>query len=444
MMDLAGKRVVVVGLGSSGTAAARLCAARGARVVGTDTRPLEALPEAVRELGIAIAAGGHEGADLEGADLVVVSPGVPPLSVLTRAEDRGVEVIGELELATRFATVPVLAVGGTNGKSTVTTALAAMLRATGARVFSGGNLGTPVSEAVGTDAEVWVVEVSSFQLERAPTFRPRVSVLLNITEDHLDRYPSFAAYAAAKGNAFARQTPEDVAVIPVGDPICLEQASRGGARQITFGQDADYAVRGREVEERGTGVRFDLASSAFHGQPNLLNAAAALAAARTFGASEEAVRLALADFRPLPHRMARVACIGGVTYYDDSKATNVGAAVTALSGLAEGKVVLIAGGRDKQGAYDPLVEALRHKGRALVVVGEAAPRIARAAEGVLPILSVTSMEEAVARAAERAEPGDAVLLSPACSSFDEYASYAERGQAFVRAVRRLELGREGS
>jgi UDP-N-acetylmuramoylalanine--D-glutamate ligase len=438
MMDLAGKSVVVVGLGHSGIAAAELCRGRGARVVGTDALPLERLPEAVRLLDIDLVAGGHAGVDFSGADLIVVSPGVPAFAELDSAQSAGVPVIGELELACRFVTAPIIAVGGTNGKSTVTTLIADLLRAGGFEVFAGANLGTPAARAVGSAANVLVLEVSSFQLERAPLFHPKVSILLNVTEDHLDRYSSFAAYADAKGNAFANQTPDDFSLYPEGDAECWRQARRGAGRLVSFGIGADYATEGSDVVERATGERFALGGAALHGAHNHSNAAAAIAAVRVLGLHRDAVARGLSTFRPLGHRMALVAHIRGVTYYDDSKGTNVGAAVTALAGLREERAVLIAGGRDKLGSYEPLVRVLERKGRALVLLGEAAERIASAVGSRLPVERATSMDDAVVRASRLAQAGDAVLLSPACSSFDMFKSYSDRGEHFARAVAALE------
>jgi len=441
-MELNGKRVIVVGLGKSGIAAARLCLRHGASVTGTDTTPESKLGDAVRSLPIAVVAGSHTGVDFTGADLIVVSPGVPPLPQFDAADRAGVEVIGELELAARFCQGPVVAVGGTNGKSTVTTLLAAMLSQKYARVFSGGNLGCPLADAVQQAWDVLVVEVSSFQLERAPRFHPNVSILLNITEDHLDRYPDFQAYADAKGNAFVQQAPEDFAVIPANDAGCARQAGRGRAAVRTFGEGGDYLVEGRAIRERSSGEMVSFESSRLFGQHNACNIAACIAAARTFGIEKLDLERAIANFVPLAHRMAYVGEIRQVRFYDDSKGTNVGASVTALLGLSEPRGVLIAGGRDKFGDYAPLVEALRTKGRALVVIGEAAERIAEAAAGVLPTSRATSLEQAVDMALDHAQPGDAVLLSPACSSFDMFSGYAERGDKFVAAVRQLGSGKE--
>jgi UDP-N-acetylmuramoylalanine--D-glutamate ligase len=436
-MDLRNRSVIVVGLGKSGIAAARLCQERGARVVGTDSSPLEKLPKEASELGIELRAGGHDGVRFESADLVVVSPGVPALPELERAEHAGVPVIGELELACRFVTAPIVAVGGTNGKSTTTTLIGVLLRAAGRHAFVGGNLGTPAAEAASKAFDAVVLEVSSFQLERAPELHPRVSLLLNVTEDHLDRYPSFTAYAEAKGNAFVNQVPGDTAVVPFGDAITEEQARRGRGDLVTFGRAGDYVVADGAVLEAESGERFDLGSSRLHGRHNHENAAAAIAAVRALGVEPEAVRDGLAEFEPLPHRMALVRELSGVRFYDDSKGTNVGASVTALNGLTENKGVLIAGGRDKHGSYAPLVEALRERGRAVVLLGEAAPKIFDAIGGALPVEHADGMEDAVRRAYRLAKEGDAVLLSPACSSFDMFKSYAERGDRFSDAVKAL-------
>ncbi len=439
-MELSGKSVVVVGLGRSGVAAARLCRARGAEVVATDSAPLDQLSAEARRLEARLVAGGHSGVPFGEVDLVVVSPGVPPMPELDDAEQAGVEVIGELELASRFVDAPIVSIGGTNGKSTTTVMASTMLEDAFGKVFCGGNLGVPLSEAALSGA-AWdrlVVEVSSFQLERAPTFKPAVSVLLNVSEDHLDRYPNAHAYAQAKGNAFVNQTPSDTAVVPSADQRCLAQAWRGKGKVVTFGaEDADYSVRGLHVEERKSKTRFSLVGTEIHGEHNALNAAAAIAAASAVGTGRNAIQRGLVNFRALPHRMTLVGEIDEVRFYDDSKATNVGAAVTALRGLRETRSVVIAGGRDKLGSYDELVAALVECGRGVVLIGEAAERIASAVGDRLPVVRAGGMDEAVVMAFRLAVRGDAVLLSPACSSFDMFAGYGERGDAFVAAVERL-------
>jgi UDP-N-acetylmuramoylalanine--D-glutamate ligase len=434
-MQLSGKQVVVIGLGKSGVAATRLCAGLGARVIATDSAPAERLSPEVPGLPARVVLGGHAGVDFKAADLIVVSPGVPNFAALAEAEAAGVPVLGELSLATSFIRAPLLLVGGTNGKSTTTSLLGDLLKAAKLRVFVGGNLGTPAAEAVSQELDAAVLEVSSFQLERAPGLRAKVSLLLNITEDHLDRYATFQDYADAKGNAFVGQQQSDVAIVPQGDAECRRQALRGAGRLLEVGgEGADYAVVSAGIIEKTTGERFELSGTRLHGRHNHLNAAFAVAAARALSAPSSAIKQALRDFVPLAHRMALVTELGGVRFYDDSKGTNVGAAVTAVLGLSEPRGVLIAGGRDKLGSYAPLVEALQRKGRAVVLIGEAADKIAAAVGDALPVVRAVDMKSAVKAAFELAQPGDAVLLSPACSSFDMFKSYSDRGDRFAEAA----------
>lgn len=442
-MDLSGRRVLVVGLGYSGIAAARLCAMRGARVTGLDAK--KDVDPSVRGIdGITLALGSNEAADPASFDLVVVSPGVPSFPGLDAADRKGVPIIGEIELAVSSLKhpAPVAAVGGTNGKSTTTTLVGELLAEGTRKVFTGGNLGEPLASHADEAFDVIVLEVSSFQMERVDTFKPKSASLLNVTEDHLDRYPSFEAYAAAKGNCFRRQDAGDVAVIPFGDDVCLAEARRGSGRIVTFGTDskADVGVTAEAVVDRLTDQRFLRSDIALQGGHNALNVAAALAMLAPFSVSEGHRRHVLKSFAGLGHRMVLVAEIAGVRYYDDSKGTNVGAVVTALAGIVEPKAVLIAGGKDKGGSYEPLVTALLAKGRAAVLIGEAAPLIERAIAGKIPVERATTMDDAVARAQKLAARGDAVLLSPACSSFDMYRDYKHRGDEFVRAVKSLQGG----
>jgi len=435
-MQILGKKVIVVGLGKSGIAATRLCAHLGASVVATDSAPLDKLAPEVSSLPAELIVGGHEGVAFSSADLIVVSPGVPSFEALREAERQGVAVVGELALASGLLEAPILLVGGTNGKSTTTSLLGDILKEGGLRTFVGGNLGTPASDAVAQKSfDAVVLEVSSFQLERAPGLKAKVSILLNITEDHLDRYPTFQDYADAKGNAFVSQAATDVALIPEGDYEARRQASRGKGRILEIGgEGADYAVVGHTIIEQRTEQRFELGKTRLHGRHNHTNAAFAVAAARVLGVPALAVQQALLDFVPLPHRMALVAELRGVRFYDDSKGTNVGAAITALLGLSEARGVLIAGGRDKLGSYEPLVDALLKKGRAVVLIGEAADKIAETVRDRLPVARAADMQSAVRKAFELAQAGDAVLLSPACSSFDMFKSYADRGDRFAAAT----------
>lgn len=446
-LDLKDKRAVVVGLGLSGIAACRLLASLGAKVVATDSKKPEAVSpevEALAAAGITLVLGGHEAARMSEADLVVISPGVPSFPELEAAERAGVRIWGEVELAVRAVNASakaagrklprLVAIGGTNGKSTVTSLVGALLERAGLRTFVGGNLGEPLAAHADEPFDALVLEVSSFQMERVDAFHPEISVLLNVTPDHLDRYADEAAYANAKGNAFLRQTVEDFAVVPAGDDVCKMQASRGKGRLVTFGPGGTVDVRADAVVDHRTRVSYPRASFGLQGGHNALNVAAALAAIGPFGLDARVVQEVLESFRGLPHRMVLVRGRGGVRWYDDSKGTNVGASVTAVRGVAEERVVLVAGGRDKGGSYGPLVDALREKGRAAVLIGEAAALIRDAIGDVVPVRVASSMEEAVDIAAQLARPGDAVLLSPACSSFDMFRDYKHRGDVFVNAV----------
>ncbi|MFO0759722.1 MAG: UDP-N-acetylmuramoyl-L-alanine--D-glutamate ligase [Byssovorax sp.] len=443
VMDLKGKRAVVVGLGRSGIAAANMLLDRGAEVVANDTSARDKLGAAALALearGAALALGGHDPAIFARADLVVISPGVPSFPALVDFERSGREVIGEMELASRFVTAPIVLIGGTNGKSTTTALIGEMLGQIHARTFVGGNFGTPLAEVVNEPWDMLVLEISSFQAERVPTLHARAHALLNITDDHLDRYESFDAYARAKGNPFVRMTSNDLAVIPRGDALCAREAARGSARVLTFSvsdPSADIALDGDALLHRPSGHRYPVSILKIAGKHNLENAGAAIAVAADLGVPPDAIERTLASFRGLGHRNVLVGDKDGIRYYDDSKGTNVGASVAALRGIVEERAVLIAGGRDKMGDYAPLVAALRDKGRALVLIGEAAARIEEAARGTLPIARAGSMAQAVKIAREFAQPGDCVLLSPACSSFDMFRDYKDRGDVFAAAVRDL-------
>jgi len=448
----------MVGLGRSGVAAATFLARRGARVVGNDRRSEDELPPDARASleahGVTLRLGGHGDDVFAGAELVVVSPGVPPLPAVATALEAGVPVWSELELASRFVTAPVVAITGTNGKSTVTSLVGEAARAAGRPTFVGGNLGTPLVEAVDHPANgardgLLVVEASSFQLERVDAFRPQVAALLNLGEDHLDRYPSLAAYAAAKGRIFHAQGPDDVAVFPDGDALCRAIARAGRARVASFGGRSG-AVRivagdgGRSLLASGDGA-FSLPVDELRiaGRHNVDNACAAAVIGLAAGLPPDALAEAMRRFPGLPHRMSPVGEVDGVTYYDDSKATNVAAALAALDGLERdprhrGRVVLMLGGVDKGGSYAALrarVEAGTHR---VVHYGAASPRIAEAFAGsTADVQAAVSFEAAFARAAALARPGDSVLLAPACASFDAFRSYAERGDAFARLVAAL-------
>jgi len=450
--QLTGKRVLVVGLGRSGTAVAILCAARGAVVTVTDKRGADVLAPALAELprNIDIEIGGHRASTFLAVDLIVLSPGVPEIPELAAARAAGVRITGEMELASGFIGATVAAVTGTNGKSTTTTLAGAMTRASGRPTFVGGNLGDPLALAVGTPAGspggACVVEVSSFQLETVETFSPRVAVLLNITADHLDRYADLEHYAATKGRIFAAQRASDFAVVNLDDPAVVRQAEGIRARCLGFSLEKRLGegawLDGEELVVRLPGSRtesYPTAVPALVGRHNRANALAALLASRLLGATHAEALRALAEFQPLAHRMELVAKAGDVLFFDDSKGTNVGAVVAALDGFPR-RVVLIAGGRDKGGDYAPLAQAMARVGRAAVLIGEAADKIEASFRSVVPVERAATMEDAVGAAARFALPGDAVVLSPACSSFDMFRDYAHRAQVFRAAVERLAAG----
>lgn len=432
-------------MGASGEAAAVLALRKGAAsVVLNDRRDAADLKEArllaLANHGVRFELGGHRAETFAKADLVVMSPGVPPLEAVQQAEARGVPVVGEVEFASWFTRAPIVAITGTNGKSTVTTLVGEMLRAEGFETFVGGNLGDPLSHAVDTPAadegSRLVVEVSSYQLEKTVSFRPTVAVHLNLTPDHLDRYKSLAAYGAAKARIFLHQKADDHAVVPGDDPLLVATARAYAGRMHTFGGEKSEVRLRDESIVTGSGRVYPLSLLNIRGTHNVSNAMASVLAAELAGAGREATTLSLASFTGLPHRMQFVLTDEGVVFYDDSKATNVGAAVKALEGV-DRRVVLIAGGRDKGGSYDPLVQLLRVKGRAVVLLGEAAPVIKAALGSAVPHREAEDMFDAVRLARLLAEPGDCVLLAPACSSLDMFESYAERGRSFAAAVRAL-------
>lgn len=451
-MPSAGESVVVVGLARSGIAAASFLARRGAGVVAVDRKREDELPRealVLREAGVRLELGPHRRATFESATLVVVSPGVPwELAELEAARRAGVPVIAEIELAFRHLKGKVAAITGTKGKSTTTAALGAMLREAGFDARVGGNIGAPLVGLVegSTDETVFAVEVSSFQLEGAVSFRPDVAVWLNLSADHLDRHPTLEAYVAAKARVFANQRPEDWAVVNADDPVVLAAARRARARQLLFrvtgaplaAGDGAFFEAGAARLRRGGSLetlfeRGDVALRGAHLHGDLLVAAAA---ARLLGAPTEAVARAVRGFHGIEHVLEPVAVIDGVRYYNDSKATNVDAARRSLEAFDE-KVVVILGGRYKGGDFAELAPALRAHGRAVVAIGEASDRIEAALGAVAPFERGASLGEAVALARRLAREGDVVLLAPACSSFDMFQDYAERGRAFKAEVKRL-------
>ncbi len=445
MNTLQGKRVLIVGFGRSGRAAATLALRRGAEVAITDLRSAEELaPQlATLQAPVELHLGAHPEAAFHGRDIVVLSPGVPPLPELALARAEGAEITGELEFAAREVTGRMLAVTGTNGKSTTPALTGALCAATGSATFTGGNLGTPLSEGVDTEAlrsGFAVVEVSSFQLETVVRFHAHAAALLNITADHLERHGGLEGYAAMKRRIFINQVAGDRAIFNADDPLVLDLVTGLSAEAFAFSLQRELprgAFRsGGDIVLRGLGAdeRYAIAELPLIGSHNVANVMAALLLARSSGVPEECARCALRKFRPLAHRMEPVGEARGIQFYDDSKATNVDSVVRGIDGFPR-RVVLIAGGRGKGGDYAPLAEVLGRVGRALVVIGEDAERIGSACEGRLPVLRAASMEDAVQKAAACAERGDAVVLSPACASFDMFRNYAHRGEVFQECVR---------
>ncbi len=447
MVELSRKNAMVIGLGESGLAVVRFLSERGARIRVNDQRGREALGAAASEaeaLGAQLVLGGHPDDAFEDLDLIVVSPGVPPLPQIDMAERRGVLVISEVELASQFIEAPIVAITGTNGKSTVTTLVGEMCRRLGRPLFVGGNLGRPMIEAAGTDAGgedgLVVVELSSFQLERVSQMKAHVAILLNITPDHLDRYASFEAYASAKARVFERQRSEDFAVLPADDANLRELVENGGTVMLFGGRSGDVRVIEGVLTDLQSSLRVPVSELRLRGSHNMSNACAAVLTARLLGVNADDIAATIRDFGGLAHRTQYVGTVDGVEYIDDSKATNVGAAVASIDGLkgSKGKIVLIAGGVDKGGSYQPLRQRMSEEGRAVVVLGEAATLLERAfSDSTLELRRVSSMGEAVTQASSLARPGDIVLLAPACSSFDMFRSYSERGDHFQRAIATL-------
>lgn len=440
MIRLEGRRVLVLGAGRSGRSAAELLADRGALVDVLDRSP-GAAPSPHWPPTIEL----HQGDDcyerLNEVALVVPSPGVPrDHSLLVAASGRRIPIWSEIELASRFLLCPIVAVTGTNGKSTTTTLLGNILAADGRNVFVGGNLGTPLSDAARhTEAyDSAVVEVSSFQLEWVESFRPRVAVLLNLTPDHQDRYPNPAEYGEAKARLFAFQEPEDFAVLNRDDPWVWEQRHRTRAAVVSFGRDpVEFGtfLDGDDVVVWVAGQKrhYALAGSPLRGEHNRENIQAAVTAAAAFGVSENAIREGLSRTEPLPHRLELVREHAGVRYYDDSKATNVGAVEKSIRSFPGG-VVLLLGGYDKGGDFAALRALIGERVVQTICFGAAGPQIAAQLGSAIPSAVVPSLATAVEAAARFARPGSAVLLAPGCASFDEFADYTERGRRFREEV----------
>ena len=451
-MEIAGRKVLVIGAARSGIASARFLAQRGATVALNDQKPLAEWPAealALKTEGVGQVAGEPPSWLLDQIDLVVVSPGVPTKAIPIRyADRRGAEVIGEIELASRFLRGRIVAITGTNGKTTTTTLIGKMLEDAGMNVQVGGNIGKALISMIESSSDDgWnVVEVSSFQLETIVDFHPTVAAVLNVTPNHMDRYESLMDYAAAKHNIFRNQTPGDVAILNADDDVVSSWADglRAHVAQFSVKKELEDGLflRGRDLLSRtrdGERVLATRDEMQLRGTHNVENVLAAMAAGLACGAPPESLRETVRRFQPVEHRLEEVAEIGGVRFFNDSKATSVDATMKALEAFAndEGKIVLILGGRGKQAPYAPLLPLIRERVRRMILIGEDAPVIEQELNGAAPFEHAADMSDSVARAFAAANPGDVVLLAPACASFDMFESFEHRGRVFKEEVLNL-------
>ena len=446
-MELTNTHILVVGLARTGVSVARFLVSRGARVTVTDLRDEIALASVMDDLGaldVRWVLGRHDEIDFISADLIVVSPGVPQNHPLLAAAQRaGTEIVSEIELASRFITVPLVAITGTNGKTTTTTLTGEIFKDNGFRTYVGGNIGDPLIELVesGEAVERVVAEISSFQLEWISSFRPRVAALLNLSEDHLDRYASYQEYIDAKLRIFENQTADDFAVVNRDDQLVWSHAQGLKAQIFPFSRRQELAQGifhrdGRiTFRHQGHEETFSTEDIRLQGVHNLENIMAALACCLLLGCRSEKSFEIARDFESLHHRMEFVRKFKGVSYYEDSKATNVGSVEKALESFEN--ITLIAGGKDKGGSYAPLVAPIQERVRHLILIGEAADRMQLELGSLTDTHRAATLEEAVWTAAQITASGGTVLMSPACSSFDMFRDYEERAQRFIAAVKGL-------
>jgi len=457
MLELKGKKVLVVGLGKSGLAAAIFLRRQGAHVTVSDIRSAEALAKDIPALldeGINVEAGGHGLLTFRRQDLIVVSPGVPlDTPELVQARNLGRPIIGELELAARYLRGHILAVTGSNGRTTTTSLIGEILEKSGLPTQVGGNIGVPVVALIeGSTDDTWnVLEVSSFQLETTEQFHPRIAVILNITPDHLDRHGTFENYALAKERIFLEQTQNDCCVLNADNPRAAAAADRSKASVYWF--SLKHAVeQGAWVDNNSIVFRSSptaapetiapLTSIPLKGDHNIENVLASVCAARLAGASVESIRKAVEEFKAVEHRLEFVATVNGIDVYNDSKATNVDATAKAIAAFP-GNIHLILGGKDKNSDYTELNDLLRARVKAVYTIGSAAAKIESHLRGIVPIHSCETLDKAVAAIAAAAHPGDIILLAPACSSFDQFENYEQRGRVFKQLVSDWEASRGG-
>jgi UDP-N-acetylmuramoylalanine--D-glutamate ligase len=452
-MELKDKRVLVVGLGKSGVASALFMKARGARVTVSDTKSGDELRNEIPALldhGIVVETGGHGERTFKGQDLIVVSPGVPvDAPMLVQARSLGEPVIGEIELAAQFLPGPIVAITGSNGKTTTTTLAGEILTAGGLPTLVGGNIGNPAISLAdrATQDTVVVLEVSSFQLETTQTFRPKIAVVLNVTPDHLDRHRTFEAYVDAKARIFENQTDSDFAVLNADDPTCVAMAKRTKARPFWFSRQKEvrqgaWAGDGKIFFRDGSGQReiMRVSEVPLKGAHNLENVLAAVCAGALMGCAPDKIRQAVRNFKAVEHRLEFVATIRGVDYYNDSKATNVDATIKALESFPA-NIHLILGGKDKGSDYSVLNDLLKQRVKRVYTIGAAAEKIesqiVSSKGGGVEVVHAETLENALRKANAVADPGDVVLLAPACASFDQFKNYEQRGQTFKEIVRTM-------
>jgi UDP-N-acetylmuramoylalanine--D-glutamate ligase len=444
-MELRGKKVLVVGFGKTGFATISFLLKQGALVTLTDRQRKRDIPKEFLGKGVVVETGGHKIETFIKQDLIVISPGVPLIiREIIEAQARGIEVISEIELAYRFLNAPLIAITGTNGKTTTTSLLGQMFRASEKKIFVGGNIGTPLIEYVagGQQADYVIAEISSFQLEGIKNFKPYISVLLNITEDHLDRYPSFSEYVFAKSRIFENQKETDIAVLNFDDHNVKNIARQIKAQKYFFSTqkcidrgayyNGSFHLSCGEDKE----LTFSVNDAVLQGAHNRENMLAAASVGFLCKLPEEKIRRALLSFGGLPHRMEFVDEINRVNFINDSKGTNVGACIKSLESIST-PVVLIAGGKDKGGSYLPLNDLVSKKVKALILIGEAKKRMHTELGSAVPTVTADSLVKAVEAAFCKAEKGDSILFSPACSSFDMFKNYEHRGECFKDLVRIL-------
>lgn len=448
-MNLQNQKIVVIGLGKTGIATARFLLRKGARVIATDEKPRWALKNALEELETTqshFEFGNYSPEIIPGADLIIPSPGVPPSNVLLReAIKKNIPIMSEIELAYRYLTIPMIAITGTNGKTTTTTLTGKILAEAGKKVFVGGNIGNPLIAYVdgNQNDDYAVVEVSSFQLQWIHSFRPHVSVLLNTTRDHVDYHGSFEAYRQAKERIFENMKEGDLAILNADEPrssILAEQL----IAQVTYFSSSHEVARGAFLDRdlivyqafNGERENYPLSMIKIPGCHNIENVMASLIAARYCGCPHSSIIKSVSEFSGIPHRIEFTAEKNHVAFYDDSKGTNVGAVARALETFSK-PIILLMGGRDKEGDFHTLSSLVRAKVKALILFGEARNRIEEMIGGVVSTTKAATLKEAIEVAYRLSSPGDVVLLSPGCASFDEFSDYKERGRFFKNVVKNL-------